>query len=107
MRLRLVRRELEDALEDRHRELRLAGLLQPIGEQAQHLAVLQVHLGEVREHAQAHRLSTLGEEELGGVEEEADVVLVGAALVEVDGLPVLGPRRLQAPDRAAGVRRRA
>ena len=52
MRLRLVRRQLEHALEDRQRQRRPAGLLQPIGEQAQHLAVLQVHLGQVRQHAQ-------------------------------------------------------
>ena len=85
VRLRLVRRQLDDALEHRHGGVDLARLLQAIGEQAQHLAVLQVELGEVGERAQAEGAVVavaLGEEELGGVEEEADARLVGAPLVE-------------------------
>ncbi len=100
VRLRLVRRQLEDALEHRHRGVDLARLLQPIGEQAQHLAVLQVELGQVGERAQAESAVVavaLGKEELGRVEEEADARLVGAPLVEVDARPVVG----RAPPAAA------
>ena len=93
VRLRLVRRQLDDALEHRHGGVDLARLLQSVGEQAQDLAVLQVELGEVGERAQpegAVVAVALGEEELGGVEEEADARLVGAPLVEVDARPLVG-----------------
>jgi len=54
----------------------------------------------------ALRAVVLGEEEVGDVEEEADVRLVGAAFVEIDARPFVGARVVQPLDRCARVGRR-
>ena len=104
VRLRLVRRELEHALEDRHGGRRLAGLLQAVGEQAQHLAVLQVELGEVGERAQALSAAVavaLARKNSAASRKKPTLVSFMAALVEVDARPLVGARGLQALERGA------
>jgi hypothetical protein len=72
--------------EHRQRERRPLRLHQPQAEDAQHVPVLEIHLGQVGQHAHAELGLTALEQYVGGVEEERCAVGVRRPLVEIDAI---------------------
>ena len=90
VRLRLVRAQALHGAQHGDRKRRLFRLQQAVAEHTQDVAVLQLHLGQVRQHPQRQLGPALGEEHVGRVEEEGGAVGEVGALVEVTLVHGLG-----------------
>ncbi|MNI61393.1 hypothetical protein D3C73_1166640 [compost metagenome] len=81
--LRFLLTHRQHLLEHRHRQHRSVGLQQPVAEHAQQMAVVQIHLGQVGQHAQGKIALPLFDQQVGHVEEERAAVGVRSALGQI------------------------
>lgn len=77
--------------------MRGISLHQPVTEHAQQVAVVQVHLGQVRQHAQCQVALTLLQQQVGHVEEERAAVGMRIALGQVAVIQLRRRALAQAP----------